>query len=186
MLPRAMNKSLLLASALCVFAACKGNTYRVNVGPMFALANGDVCLTLGWSGDAGIAKTRAEEANETKSRFLANMSHELRTPLNAIIGFSEILRTDIKDSLQKVYQDYIEDINASGRHLLSLINDILDYSKAEAGKLQVEWAETDATKIIRNSVRMVMPRAETAQVTQDVLGFTPVMLDAELGVGYAF
>lgn len=111
------------------------------------------------------AASQAEAQSHDKSQFLASVSHELRTPLNAIIGFSEILRTDIKDSLQKVYQDYIEDINASGRHLLSLINDILDYSKAEAGKLQVEWAETDATKIIRNSVRMVMPRAETAQVT---------------------
>ncbi|MCA0330577.1 MAG: HAMP domain-containing histidine kinase [Actinobacteria bacterium] len=111
------------------------------------------------------AASQAEAQSHDKSRFLASVSHELRTPLNAIIGFSEILRTDVKDQLQKVYQDYIEDINASGRHLLSLINDILDYSKAEAGKLQVEWAETDATKIIRNSVRMVMPRAETAQVT---------------------
>jgi two-component system cell cycle sensor histidine kinase PleC len=67
--------------------------------------------------------------------------------------------------MEKVHQEYMEDINASGRHLLSLINDILDFSKAEAGKLQMEWAESDVTKIIRNSLRMVMPRAESAQVT---------------------
>lgn len=110
------------------------------------------------------AASQAEAQSHDKSQFLASVSHELRTPLNAIIGFSEILRNEAKMSLQKVYQDYIDDIFASGKHLLSLINDILDYSKAEAGKLQVEWAETDATKIIRNSLRMVMPRAETAQV----------------------
>ncbi len=108
---------------------------------------------------------QAEAQSQEKSQFLASVSHELRTPLNAIIGFSEIIRNEAKEKLDKVYQDYVDDINASGKHLLSLINDILDYSKAEAGKLQMEWAETDATKIIRNSLRMVLPRAETAQVT---------------------
>ncbi len=111
------------------------------------------------------AASQAEAQSHDKSQFLASVSHELRTPLNAIIGFSEILRNEVKSNLDKIYQDYIDDIYASGRHLLSLINDILDYSKAEAGKLQMEWAETDATKIIRNSLRMVLPRAETAQVT---------------------
>lgn len=111
------------------------------------------------------AATRAEAQSKDKSQFLASVSHELRTPLNSIIGFSEIVKNEARDHLQKIYLDYIEDIYASGRHLLSLINDILDYSKAEAGKLQIEWAETDVTKVIRNSLRMVMPRAETAQVT---------------------
>ena len=111
------------------------------------------------------AAARAEAQIRDKSQFLASVSHELRTPLNAIIGFSEIIKTEAKDQLQKVYHDYIEDIYASGKHLLSLINDILDYSKAEAGKLQIEWAETDVTKVIRNSLRMVMPRAENAQIT---------------------
>ena len=111
------------------------------------------------------AAAQAEAQSRDKSQFLASVSHELRTPLNAIIGFSEIIRNETRDRLDKVYQDYLEDINASGKHLLSLINDILDFSKAEAGKLQIEWAETDATKIIGNSLRMVLPRAETAQVT---------------------
>ena len=111
------------------------------------------------------AATQAEAQSHDKSQFLANISHELRTPLNAIIGFSEIIRNEARAQLQKVHQEYIDDIHASGKHLLSLINDILDYSKAEAGKLQMEWAETDASKIIRNSLRMVMPRAETAQVS---------------------
>ena len=111
------------------------------------------------------AATRAEAQIRDKSQFLASVSHELRTPLNAIIGFSEIIKNEAKDQLHKVYHDYVEDIYASGKHLLSLINDILDYSKAEAGKLQIEWAETDVTKVIQNSLRMVMPRAETAQIT---------------------
>ncbi len=111
------------------------------------------------------AAAQAEAQSRDKSQFLASVSHELRTPLNAIIGFSEIIKNEAREQMAKVYQEYVDDIHASGRHLLSLINDILDYSKAEAGKLQMEWAETDATKVIRNSLRMVLPRAETAQVT---------------------
>jgi two-component system cell cycle sensor histidine kinase PleC len=111
------------------------------------------------------AAAQAESQSRDKSQFLASVSHELRTPLNAIIGFSEIIKNEAKSQMQKVYQEYVDDIHASGKHLLSLINDILDYSKAEAGKLQIEWAETDATKVIRNSLRMVLPRAEASQVT---------------------
>lgn len=110
------------------------------------------------------AASQAEAQSRDKSQFLASVSHELRTPLNAIIGFSEIIKNEARGQLEKIYQEYIDDIHASGRHLLSLINDILDYSKAEAGKLQIEWAETDATKVIRNSLRMVLPRAEASQV----------------------
>jgi two-component system cell cycle sensor histidine kinase PleC len=111
------------------------------------------------------AAAAAEAQSRDKSQFLASVSHELRTPLNAIIGFSDIIKNEARGQLEKTYQDYVDDIYGSGKHLLSLINDILDYSKAEAGKLQIEWAETDATKVIRNSLRMVLPRAETAQVT---------------------
>lgn len=111
------------------------------------------------------AAAQAEAQSRDKSQFLASISHELRTPLNAVIGFSDIIRNEARDRLEKIHQEYLDDINASGRHLLSLINDILDFSKAEAGKLQIEWAETDVTKIIRNSLRMVLPRAEAAQVT---------------------
>lgn len=111
------------------------------------------------------AAAQAEAQSRDKSQFLASVSHELRTPLNAIIGFSEIIRNETRDRLDKIYQDYLDDIYASGKHLASLINDILDFSKAEAGKLQVEMGETDVTKIIRNCLRMVMPRAESGQVT---------------------
>jgi two-component system cell cycle sensor histidine kinase PleC len=111
------------------------------------------------------AASAAEAQSRDKSQFLANISHELRTPLNAIIGFSDIIKNEARHVLPEAHQGYMDDIHASGKHLLSLINDILDYSKAEAGKLEVNWEENDVGKIIRNSLRMVMPRAETAQVT---------------------
>lgn len=110
------------------------------------------------------AASAAEAQSRDKSQFLANISHELRTPLNAIIGFSEIIKNEAGHLLSESHQSFISDIHNSGKHLLSLINDILDYSKAEAGKLQVDWADNDIGKIIRNSLRMVMPRAEAAQV----------------------
>ena len=111
------------------------------------------------------AAAAAEAENRDKSQFLANISHELRTPLNAIIGFSEIIKADAQSTLPPTQQDYIRDIHSSGVHLLSLINDILDYSKAEAGKLEMDLMEVDVTKVIKNSMRLVIPRAEEAQVT---------------------
>jgi len=107
----------------------------------------------------------AQAENQEKSQFLANISHELRTPLNAIIGFSNIIKIEVLPQVQeRKYDEYINDIHASGVHLLSLINDILDYSKAEAGKLELEVGEISATKMIQNSMRLVSPRAETGQV----------------------
>ncbi len=111
------------------------------------------------------AAASAEAENRDKSQFLANISHELRTPLNAIIGFSEILKNEAMAKMEYQYQEYMRDIHNSGVHLLSLINDILDFSKAEAGKLEVNISETDGVKLIKNSMRLVIPRAEEAQVT---------------------
>lgn len=111
------------------------------------------------------AKAEAEAENREKSKFLANISHELRTPLNAIIGFSEILDMQMKGQPGfESCEEYVRDIHSSGVHLLSLINDILDYSKASAGKLELEVSDVDATKIIRTSMRLVSPRAEEAGV----------------------
>ncbi len=107
----------------------------------------------------------AEADNENKSQFLASISHELRTPLNAIIGFSEIIKSETMGAIGNVqYKDYIRDIHNSGVHLLSLINDILDYSKAEADKIDLLVEEVDITKLIHTSIRLVSPRAEHAKV----------------------
>jgi signal transduction histidine kinase len=112
------------------------------------------------------AKDAAEQANRAKSEFLATMSHELRTPLNAIIGFSDMI---IGQALGPVgneqYLGYIRDINASGVHLLTIINDILDLSKAEAGKLEMSEDVTDLAQVINAVLRMLAARAEGAKVT---------------------
>lgn len=108
---------------------------------------------------------KAEAESRQKSQFLANVSHELRTPLNAIIGFSEIIKNEVMGKLgNDTYMNYIKDIHSSGVHLLSLINDILDFSKAEAGKLDLHLSELDLTKLIKNCMRLVSPRAEQANV----------------------
>ena len=107
----------------------------------------------------------AQAENRDKSQFLANVSHELRTPLNAIIGFSEFIKSERSGPIgNEKYAEYMRDIHSSGVHLLSLINDILDYSKAEADKLELEISEVDSTKAVRNCMRLVSPRAEGAQV----------------------
>jgi signal transduction histidine kinase len=84
------------------------------------------------------AKIQADAANRAKSDFLANMSHELRTPLNAVIGFAEVLQDQYFGPLNEKQKKYVDNINTSGRHLLGLINDILDLSKVEAGKMELE------------------------------------------------
>ncbi len=108
-------------------------------------------------------KLRAEAASHTKSRFLANMSHELRTPLNAIIGFSELLLNSDDVSADKV-KEYLGDIHTSGRHLLSVINDILDISRIEAGKVDMREESVPADDLIEAAQRMVRPRAANAGV----------------------
>ncbi len=93
------------------------------------------------------AKEAADEANSAKSMFLANMSHEIRTPMNAVLGFSEVLRTLVKGEQEK---QYLDSIQSSGKALLGLINDILDLSKVEAGKLELEYAAVDAPAVFQD------------------------------------
>jgi GAF domain-containing protein/anti-sigma regulatory factor (Ser/Thr protein kinase) len=100
-----------------------------------------------------------EAANRHKSEFLANMSHELRTPLNAIIGFSEVLGERMFGELNEKQAEYTDDILSSGRHLLSLINDILDLSKVEAGRMELELAKFDLPMAIDNALTLIRERA---------------------------
>jgi two-component system, NtrC family, sensor kinase len=100
-----------------------------------------------------------EAASRHKSEFLANMSHELRTPLNAIIGFSEILGERLFGELNEKQEEYLKDIHASGQHLLSLINDILDLSKIEAGRMELELTDFHLPTALDNALTLVRERA---------------------------
>src|SRR3954449_4121037 len=125
-------------------------------------------------------KTRAEEANQTKSKFLANMSHELRTPLNAIIGFSEIMGSGMFGTLgSEKYQEYCHDILTSGHYLLEVINDILDMSKIEAGRMKLDMEPLDVSKTLAESLRVVSGRANDKRLVldADVEGNIPVIAD---------
>jgi len=107
------------------------------------------------------ARARAEEANLAKSRFLATMSHELRTPLNAIIGFSEIMQGEILGPHSTpTYKEYANDINQSGQHLLNLINEILDISRIEAGRYELNESAVDIAKVVADCYRLMRLRAE--------------------------
>jgi two-component system cell cycle sensor histidine kinase PleC len=111
-------------------------------------------------------KTRAEEANQAKSKFLANMSHELRTPLNAIIGFSEIMEGGMFGPLGvEKYREYCHDINQSGQYLLDVINDILDMSKIEAGRIRLDLEEIELGSFLSDALRVVSARADDKQLT---------------------
>jgi two-component system cell cycle sensor histidine kinase PleC len=121
---------------------------------------------------------RAEGANQAKSEFLANMSHELRTPLNAINGFSEMMAEEMFGPLgDKRYKGYAADILSSGQHLLALINDILDMSKIEAGKMSLRPEPVVVSEVVEDAVRLVRNRAEAAGLTLlvDIIPDPPVV-----------
>ena len=127
-----------------------------------------------------LEKTRAEEANQTKSKFLANMSHELRTPLNAIIGFSEIMGSGMFGTLgSEKYQEYCHDILTSGHYLLEVINDILDMSKIEAGRVKLDLESLDLSRTLAESLRVVAGRAHDKNLVLDADIATSISLVAD-------
>ena len=116
--------------------------------------------------DLVLARDYAEAASRAKSEFLAVMSHELRTPLNAIIGFAEMMQRNSFGPLgHKRYDEYVGDIHASGRHLLEMVNDILDLTKAEAGKLDLLEETVDMVDVADTTCRMVAPQARAEGIT---------------------
>jgi signal transduction histidine kinase len=116
-----------------------------------------------------------ESASRHKSEFLASMSHELRTPLNAVIGFSEVLLDRLFGDLNEKQADYITDIHTSGRHLLALINDILDLSKIEAGRMELQVSDVTLSEVIESSVALMRERATRNGIS--------LQLDVDPGTG---
>ncbi|MCG6856797.1 MAG: HAMP domain-containing histidine kinase [Salaquimonas sp.] len=112
------------------------------------------------------ARRRAEEANLAKSRFLATMSHELRTPLNAILGFSEVMQNEVLGPIgNDSYKEYITDINNSGQHLLNVINEILDLSRIEAGRHQLNEESIKLVNVVDEAFHMVQLKAKSKDIT---------------------
>jgi PAS domain S-box-containing protein len=141
---------------------------EISAAPVFD-SNGNVAFAIATFSDitervrarhaTELARQAAEDSNRAKSDFLARMSHELRTPLNSVIGFANILLKNRNANLQDQDLDYLKRIHSNGRHLLVLINDILDLSKIESGKVQVEWETVDLAALLSDTVQQLEPQA---------------------------
>jgi len=163
---RALRLALVAILLLGTFAFARIAAASVRQRKLLAVALGQV-----------EAKSReVETANRHKSEFLANMSHELRTPLNAIIGFSEVLSQQMFGAINPKQGEYLGDIQGSGQHLLSLINDILDLSKVEAGKMELELSRFSLAAALQSVTMMVRERAARRGVTMSA------DVDPEIGV----
>ena len=140
------------------FVVTSGGRY-LGLGTAEAMMRSKMRLLESRGKELTVALDRAQDANNAKSSFLALMSHEVRTPLNAILGFSEAIGTEIFGPGMPRYRDYAMDIHGAGKHLLALINDILDLSKAEAGKLDLHFEPVDLAEVIKDCVRLMQGRA---------------------------
>jgi signal transduction histidine kinase len=116
-----------------------------------------------------VSKEAAEAANISKSAFLAAMSHELRTPLNAILGFSEIIGTEVMGPVGvAAYREYADDIHSSGKHLLAIINDVLDMAKIGSGQFELRENDIDMAAIVRDGVNMLRHQAQVSGVSLEI------------------
>jgi len=168
---------VVLVTFLCtmLLAMAAKRQFETMLGTRFS--NEDLAVELRRAHDEALRKRfEAEAANASKTTFLANMSHELRTPLNAILGFSDIIANERLGGVGTPrYREYANDINTSGTHLLSIINDILDIAKIESGKMEIEPRAIDPAEAIRNAVKVAGPRARERrqQIVVDIAPDTP-------------
>ena len=132
-----------------------------NGTPLYVIATG-IDITERKAAETALinARNTAETASRAKSEFLARMSHELRTPMNAVLGFAQLLDTDEKSALPPHQKDYVQEILQAGTHLLDLINEVLDLSRIEAGRLQISMASVELGEVLRESLRLLQPVAE--------------------------
>jgi hypothetical protein len=164
-----INEKTLLTDVSCI---CKdGTTICTEISAFHAIIDGKNCMVVFYTDvtalkkineeiqDIKLAKLAADESNHLKTEFLANMSHELRTPLNSIIGFSDVLQTKTAGTLNEKQSRYITNISNSGKHLLDLINNILDISKIEAGKMEMNYEEVDISSLFEEVKNVLDPLA---------------------------
>jgi len=168
-----------------LYLMAMGRASHQRIGVMIAarFANEDLAAALAHARDQALRKRyEAETANATKTAFLANMSHELRTPLNAILGFSDIIAQQVMGAGEgERYRDYARDIHASGSHLLSLINDLLDIAKIESGKMEIDPKPLDPATLLAAVVRLMEPRAAARRqtLTTEIAPATPWLVADE-------
>ena len=143
--------------ALCIYST-EADAFDAAEIELLTEAAGDLAFGIGRLRDQ-VRRREAEDANKVKSEFLANMSHELRTPLNAIIGFSDVLKDGLLGELSPRQSEYVHDIYQSGQHLLALINDILDLSKIEAGKMTLDLESQSVAALLEGSLTVVREKA---------------------------
>ncbi len=159
--------STMAMAALIYFSLLTIRIYNTSLATIEARAEKDALIAELEQAKAKSdeARRRAETANLAKSRFLAQMSHELRTPLNAILGFSEVMKNEIFGKLPPSYRDYSADIHHSGVHLLELINEILDLSRVEAGRYELNEEAIDLVSVVEDCRRLLTLRAQNRGIT---------------------